>query len=266
MLLADPSAAKPVGRGQPIAVHSLFGIPFIAGTAMDAIVAAEALDIEGPRMIVTANVDHILSLAHDRAFRAAYASAAVRTLDGMPLLWLARIRGGRKLHRVTGHDLLTALLARRWTSYSRLFVVSPNEEVSRGIVGRFVAQGADQAHIRTEIPPFGFEHDQLYSDRLASHIRGHHTTTLLMGIGAPKSEIWIHRQGALLGSPVALCVGGALAVCAGIERRAPVSLQRLGLEWFWRFRLAPRRLFHRYFIRSWRFPLLALKNPDLTIL
>jgi N-acetylglucosaminyldiphosphoundecaprenol N-acetyl-beta-D-mannosaminyltransferase len=259
-----PLVTHPKARGrQPNPVQALFGIPFCAGTATDALASAEAAPVTGPRMIVTTNVDHVLLLAENRAFRSAYSSAAAHTLDGMPVFWLARIRGAGRLTRVTGHDLLSALLARHLSPDARLFIVSPSADVLAGTIKRFVARGWAKTQIRSEIPPFGFEADEVYSDRLASDIREHKTTVLLMGVGAPKSEIWVQRRGNLLGSPMVLCIGGALAVFAGCVPRAPISLQRLGLEWFWRFRLAPRRLFRRYFVRSWRFPWLALTNPDL---
>ncbi len=84
-----------------------------------------------------------------------------------------------------------------------------------------------------------------------------------MGVGAPKSEIWVHRQGAALGNPVVLDVGEALNVAAGLVARAPAWMQRLGMEWLFRFATHPRRLFHRYFVRSWRFLALAVRDAPL---
>ena len=69
------------------------------------------------------------------------------------------------------------------------------------------------------------------------------------------------RQGAALGTPLVLAVGEAVNVAAGLVPRAPVMLQRAGLEWAFRFAFAPRRLFRRYFVRSWRF--LALLRGEI---
>jgi N-acetylglucosaminyldiphosphoundecaprenol N-acetyl-beta-D-mannosaminyltransferase len=250
-------------RGSSSEFLTMFGIRFHAGPASHVLATAEKAPTDGPRMIVTTNVDHIISLSEDPAFREAYASAAVCTLDGMPLYWLARLRRGARVDRVTGHDLLRAQMERPAAAPARLFVVSCSVDVAKGTVEQFVIRGWDRTQICTDIPPFGFENDDSYSTRLASRIQQHRTTVLIMGIGAPKSEVWVRRNGAFLGSPIVLCIGGALAVGAGCETRAPVPMQRLGLEWFWRFLLSPRRLFHRYFIRSWRFPLIVVRNPDL---
>ncbi len=214
----------------------------------------------GPRLVVTANLDHVLNLSRTPDFRAAYASAAARTLDGMPVVWLARARGAQAVSRVTGHDLWQALLAR--TPSGPVFVVAPDAAAAAG--AERALTGCGWVQVQSVVPPFGFERDEAYGVTLAETIRRHGTAVLLMGVGAPKSEIWVHRQGAALGSPVALCIGEALAVGAGLIARAPAPMQRAGLEWLWRFGLSPRRLFVRYFIRSWRFPLLAWRNPDLS--
>ena len=222
--------------------------------------AALATPGSGPRLVVTANLDHVLNLSRTAPFRAAYAGAALRTLDGMPVVWLARARGAADVHRVTGHDLWQALLAR--PPDGPVFIVAPDAAAAAGAEAALLAAGAGP--VQSVVPPFGFECDASYGATLAESIRRFGTAVLLMGVGAPKSEIWVHQQGVALGNPVALCIGEALAVGAGLVPRAPAPMQRAGLEWLWRFSLSPRRLFVRYFIRSWRFPLLAWRNPDLS--
>ena len=244
----------------------LFGIPFTTCGAADVLAMAQAMHVPGPRLVVTANIDHILSLSRDRDFRRAYAFASFRTLDGMPLVWLARTRGRFETlpHRVTGHDLLEAVVAAGPHVFPTLFLVAPSDAVSAGLIARLTACGWPAGAIRAETPPFGFEHDAAYGTTLAEQIRAHASSVLLMGVGAPKSEIWVQRAGPSLGSPIVLCIGDALAVGAGKVPRAPAAMQRLGLEWVWRFGLAPRRLFYRYFVRSWLFPWMVLTGADLS--
>ena len=73
----------------------LFGMQFDTRPAAAVLDDAFAAPAAGPRLVVTANLDHALNLSRTRAFRAAYASAAARTLDGMPVVWLARARMSR---------------------------------------------------------------------------------------------------------------------------------------------------------------------------
>ncbi|WP_233382513.1 WecB/TagA/CpsF family glycosyltransferase [Methylobacterium sp. C25] len=231
----------------------LFGTTFTTASADEVLDAAAALPHTRPRLIVTANVDHIVILAENAAFRKAYDGAAMRTLDGMPLVWLARLTGSRIVRRITGHDLIAAALAAPQPSERRVFVIGSSDLVGTRAAAAFAAAGLASDAVAATTPPFGFEEDEAYSRRLAAEIRAHGTTLLILGVGAPKSEIWVDRYGSLLGSPVTLAVGEALNVATGLVPRAPVLMQRMGLEWFFRFLHAPRRLFPRYFLRSWRF-------------
>lgn len=242
--------------------NRLFGLTFAGGDAREILSRVQDLPSEGPRQIVTANIDHVVTLADHARFREAYAVAAARTLDGMPLVWLARLRGTAAV-RVTGHDLVAAAIAGPHRDDARIFMVSPSEGTAQNIGALFAAEGLAADRIAFEVPPHGFEHDVAYSSELRDRIRQHGTTLLLMGVGAPKSELWVHRQGKALGNPVVLNIGEAMNVAAGRVARAPLLLQRVGLEWLFRFASQPRRLFRRYFIRSWRFLALALVDRDL---
>lgn len=265
--LSDPDAELSIPETaerapQPAAPESvtLFGRAFRTGPAAEIVAAVAALPADRPRMIVTANVDHVVQLAEDAAFRGAYDRAAARTLDGMPLVWLARRRTGRPVVRVTGHDLLACVLADPPPFAARVFLVSSRQAVADAIATRLEAAGLTGDAVASAVPPFGFEGDPDYGRALAARIHAHGTTLLVMGVGAPKSEVWIDRQGPSLGSPVVFCVGDALSVAAGCMPRAPRLMQRLGLEWAFRFLLAPRRLFHRYFVKSWRFLAIVLRG------
>lgn len=245
---------------QPAATVQLFGLSFHTGSAAEIVAAVAARPADGPRMIVTANIDHIVQLSENAAFRTAYGRAAARTLDGMPLVWLARTACRQTVHRITGHDLLACILADPPPFASRVFFVSARQDAADRLADRLRAAGLPNGAVASAVPPFGFEGDPHYGRSLAERIRAHGTTLLVMGVGAPKSEIWVDRQGRALGDPVVFCVGDALAVAAGCLPRAPGLMQRLGLEWIFRFQQAPRRLFHRYFIKSWRFVGIAARS------
>ncbi|KAB1075208.1 WecB/TagA/CpsF family glycosyltransferase [Methylobacterium planeticum] len=241
---------------------SLFGHVFSTGSAAAILAEAEAGPRARPRLVVTANVDHIVVLSENPAFRMAYERAAVRTLDGTPLVWLARLGGRYDAVRVTGHDLLACALAGPQPEDRRVFVVCAGTRVGERIRDLFVQAGLAPDAVAIAVPPFGFEQDATYGRALADAVRAHGTTLLLMGVGAPKSEIWVDRQGAALGEPVVLAVGDAVTVAAGLAPRAPRLVQSVGLEWLFRFLHAPQRLFRRYFVRSWRFVRIVASERD----
>lgn len=238
----------------------LFDITFTPGSAVEILSVARDQSLTGPRLIVTANLDHIVTHSENAAFRKAYDRAVARTLDGMPLVWLARLSGATTARRVTGHDLVEAAFAEPWPAGQRIFLICASDIVGTRLTERLLAKGLPRHAIAVTVPPYGFEADEAYGTQLAAAVRAHGTTLLVFGVGAPRSEIWVDRQGEALGGPVVLAVGEALNVAAGLVPRAPVILQRAGLEWLFRFLNAPHRLFRRYFVRSWRLVGLVLRR------
>jgi len=148
-------------------VAELFGMAFDTRPAAAVLEAALATPGSGPRLVVTANLDHVLNLSRTAPFRAAYAGAALRTLDGMPVVWLARARGAADVHRVTGHDLWQALLAR--PPGGPVFIVAPDAAAAAGAEAALLAAGAGP--VQSVVPPFGFERDASYGATLAGSIR-----------------------------------------------------------------------------------------------
>jgi len=230
----------------------------------------EANDGCGVGLVVTPNVDHVRLLRRDPQFAAAYASAAIVTCDGFPVYhyarlrgcaaarrrgvvpsapgWVrspARLRGCAPAGRVTGCDLARALLRHEALPRHRLFFVADSDATAAGLRRWAVGRGMG-AQVALHVPPHGFEHDPALCAALAGRIAAHGTTLLLMGVGAPRSEVFVHSRRAALPPCWALCVGQALRIEAGVIRRAPALASALNAEWLWRLAHEPRRLTWRY--------------------
>ena len=216
---------------------------------------------KGPRMLLTLNLDHVVNLRINPAFRAAYAFAWRITIDGAPLYSYARAVGLRVRERVTGADLFASLLDRWNAANHRLFFVVSSDAAAESMARRLRQQGFAADQIDFVIPPFGFEQDAKFSRDLAARIRKFRQTHLIMGVGAPKSEIWVHANSDALGDMKVLCVGAAVEFAVGLKRRAPKWMRSAGLEWLFRVATEPRRLFRRYFISSFGF-LLAIVSDQ----
>jgi len=207
----------------------------------------------GVRSLFTANLDHIVNLQKNAELRDAYRSAWAATIDGFPVFLYSRLRGSNIRSRVTGSDLTEHLLARLPAASSRCFLVTSTAQVAEKLATRLTARGFSPGSIAFDTPPFGFEEDGSYSSELARRVRAHGTTHLFLGVGSPKSEVWVHRYRRELGDCYALCVGAGLEFFVEEKRRAPRWMRRFGLEWFWRLAQEPRRLFRRYILNSWSF-------------
>lgn len=214
----------------------------------------------GAKLLATVNVDHIATLRVDPRFRSAYAHAWRITADGTPVYLYARAMGVPLRERVTGADLFAELVHRWEPGRHRLFMLVPSLTASERMTALLSRRGFGAQDLTIEVPPFGFENDAEYSRALADRIRAANPTHLVMGVGAPKSEIWAHEHRDQLGDAIILCVGAAIEFVTGLKRRSPLFMRRIGMEWFWRFATEPRRLFHRYFIRSFGFVLAVVAD------
>lgn len=243
-------------------MSTVFGIEFSSLTQSQLVaemVCQKIPEGEGPRMVATANLDHIANLTENADFRTAYDNAWVVTADGMPVFLYAKLRGGASPARVPGSDLVAELLPALSPETDRVFLVASSRQTALRLQALLVSRHFPRSQVKFDVPPFGFERDSAGSHELARQIRTHGTTHLLFGVGSPKSEIWINRHRDRLGNCYALCVGAGLDFAAGTKQRAPLWMRNTGLEWSWRLCQEPKRLWRRYTVHAWRF-LTAVKN------
>lgn len=236
------------------AAASLFGFRFSTITAeglVDRLTREAVPRGAGLRLLVTANVDHIVNLRRNDRFREAYRFAWKAVVDGTPVFLYARLRGLPLPGKVTGSDLFPRLVENLVPGTHRLLLVSPQEETSRLLYDRLQNLGFTD-HIVMTAPP-AFEEDRRFSRWLIAAARRQQTTHLILGLGAPKSEIWLHGHARQLPDCYGMALGAALEFYVGSKQRAPVFMRRAGIEFLWRVVCEPRRLARRYFVSSWAF-------------
>lgn len=207
---------------------------------------------QGVRSVVTANVDHMVRLKKDIKLRSAYDHAWLRTIDGRPLYAYARFRG-LNLHHAPGADIVPAVLDEMLPGRHRPYFVVSDSLLAEKLLDWASLRGFDEKDVGIDVPPMGFDALRDCQLELAKKVRNHSPTHLFMGIGCPRSEIWLDEHRFELGDIYALSIGSALAFHVGTLRRAPKYLQKNGLEWLWRVAAEPRRLGKRYFLHSWTF-------------
>lgn len=201
---------------------------------------------EGVGLVITPNIQHISLMQHNQMFAQACRHAAILTCDGFPLVYYARLRGQQIAGRVTGRGIVADLLARPdLLARHRIFMVLDSERTVAA-AQKWAAKHGLQDRITYAVPPHGFENDPAYASRLAASIRHHQITLLFMGVGAPRSEIFVDQHRNVLPPCWALCIGQALLVALGLTPQPPHLVQKLNIEWLWRIALEPRRLLTRY--------------------
>ncbi len=239
------------------------------GVDIDAVGMPQAVSIitdwvRGPqtacRYVVTPNVDHMVMLEHHAAFRAVYDDADLVLADGWPVVWAARLVARPLPGRVAGSDLVPALMQAAAACPLRVFLLgaAPGvaERAARVIESRW--PGADVVGVYS--PPLGFEHDEAENERILQRVEAAAPDLLVVGLGAPKQELWVHRHRDRIGAKAALCVGATIDFLAGERKRAPRWMRATGLEWLHRVLSEPRRLARRYARGAWVFPQLVWRQ------
>jgi N-acetylglucosaminyldiphosphoundecaprenol N-acetyl-beta-D-mannosaminyltransferase len=197
--------------------------------------------------VVTVNVDFLRLADQDEAFRALVNSADLVLADGMPLVWASRRRRTPLPARVTGVDmtLACAQLAVRRGYGLFLLGAAPGVADEAALVLQRRFPGLRIAG--TYAPPTT---DPAELERCARLVGAAQADMLFVAFGAPKQDEFIRHYHERLGVPMCMGVGGTFDILAGNVRRAPLWIQRHGLEWCYRLVQEPRRLWKRYIIHD----------------
>ena len=225
------------------------------GTGIDRITEAEVVAVVREALadgrgghIVTPNVDILRRAQTDREAREHLDAADLIVADGMPLIWASRL-GGRPLpERVAGSSLIWSLSAGLALDRRSIFVIggSPATDGARRAADRLAAAYPGLRVAGTHCPAFGFDqHPETYAEVCAT-VAGARPDLVFVGLGFPKQERMIARLRAGLPRAWFIGCGAAVNFVAGDVGRAPVWMQRTGLEWAHRLGTEPRRLAGRY--------------------
>jgi len=217
----------------------------ISSTILDSTLKSERV------MVVTPNVDHFLRWQKDINFRDLYSHANFCLIDGMPILWLARLLGYADCERITGVDLTLELLSKANEFNLPIAIIGGTAEVLE-IANEKIAKRFPNLDLFLTMSPTPTElNDDEYLGLISNKLAVKKEKIVLLCLGSPKQEklyadLQLHR----LHTGAFLCVGATVDFIAGVKRRAPKFIQNAGLEWIFRFLQEPKRLFRRYFIEN----------------
>lgn len=240
----------------------------ICGTGVDRysfdevveIIIQHALTSSNPEYVVTPNAHHILMLQKDRDFQKIYHGAFLSVPDGVPLLWAARFLGTPLRGRVNGTDLFERLCAVASEMDLKVFLLGGRPGAAEKAKDTLKSRYPGLKIVGTYCPPYGFESDAEELARINSRIQAAAPHILFVGLGAPKQEKWIYANYQTSGVPISVGIGVSFELVSDMVRRAPVVMQKMGLEWLFRLLVEPRRLWQRYIIGNPLFIWLVLKQ------
>jgi N-acetylglucosaminyldiphosphoundecaprenol N-acetyl-beta-D-mannosaminyltransferase len=245
-----PTTESPIPNLQSC---SILGVRIDDVTCQEAIAHVERWVVEGgSHQIATVNVEFIMEARRNPAFRRVLAQSDLCVPDGIGVLWAARRQGWPLRQRVPGVELLQQIAARGAERGWRIYFLGAAPGVAEQ-----AATALAERHPGLKVAGCyaGSPHPE-QEDEIVGWVRAARPDVLFVAYGAPRQDLWIARNQARIGVPVALGVGGSFDFIAGVAQRAPLWVQRAGLEWLHRLIKQPWRLRRQMAIP--RFMLLVL--------
>jgi N-acetylglucosaminyldiphosphoundecaprenol N-acetyl-beta-D-mannosaminyltransferase len=228
----------------------------ILGVGVSAINPAQALQtIDGwihrreQKYVCVTGVHGIMESQRDTKLKEIHNHAGLVTPDGMPLVWLSRLKGFRWVERVYGPDLMLAICEQSLVKGYRHYFYGGAKDVAEKLVTRLTRQFSGLQIAGFWSPPFRpLTRDE--DEELIQLMNGTQPDIVWVGLSTPKQEYWMHQHLGRVRAPVMIGVGAAFDFHAGVKRQAPRWMQKSGLEWSFRLLTEPRRLWRRYLINN----------------
>jgi N-acetylglucosaminyldiphosphoundecaprenol N-acetyl-beta-D-mannosaminyltransferase len=203
----------------------------------------------GDHQVVTVNLDFLSIADREPHFRDTINRADLAVADGMPLVWASRLTDSPLPQRIAGVDLVDACCEIAAERGAGVFLLGAGPGVAEIAAQRLKDLYPGLLIAGTYSPPFG-ELSPLDNERMVEMIRTARPEFLFVAFGAPRQDLWIRAHLEQLGVPVTMGVGCVLDLLAGNVNRAPMWMQRSGLEWVFRLSQEPRRLWRRYLVHD----------------
>lgn len=206
---------------------------------------------------VVINAGKVVSMQTDKQLFESVVSCDVINADGQSIVWAARFLGKKLPERVAGADLMQHLVHLAAQKGYKCFFLGAKEKVVKKVVdiyiekyGSFVIAGYRNGYFPKEE---GLE--------VAKQIAESGAQLLFVAITSPRKENFMYEYRDVLSNVnFTMGVGGTFDVISGFTKRAPVWMQKIGLEWFYRLIQEPRRMWYRYLVGNSKFIWAVLKE------
>jgi exopolysaccharide biosynthesis WecB/TagA/CpsF family protein len=195
--------------------------------------------------LATINLDHLVKLRGDAAFRRAYAAQDMVVADGNPVVWLSRL-AGRPVGLVPGADLVLPLVRAAVAAGRPVAIVGATEGALQGAVAHLAVAVPGFRAGPLIAPPRGFDPEGPEARAILGRVAAAGPCLCLVALGAPKQERLAALGRGLAPQAGFAGIGAGVDFLSGVQARAPGWLRAVALEWLWRMLREPRRMVPRY--------------------
>ena len=234
------------------------GIPLDALTMQETLVKIEKC-IEANQQIhhSVVNAGKVVLMQENKKLEKSVLEADLINADGQAIVWAAIFLGKFLPTRVAGIDLMEKLIEKSFENSYRCFFFGAKEDIVSKVVEKY-----SKLYSKSIIAGYrnGFFNSNEEKD-IVEEIIHSRANILFVAMSSPKKEIFLNKfKLQLKDINFIMGVGGSFDVISGEIKRAPVFMQKIGLEWFYRFIQEPRRMWKRYLIGNTKFIYLVMKN------
>jgi N-acetylglucosaminyldiphosphoundecaprenol N-acetyl-beta-D-mannosaminyltransferase len=206
---------------------------------------------------VVVNAGKIVSLQKDQALKESVNSADIINADGQAIVWAAKFLGTPLRERVAGIDLFTNLLKVADQKKYKVYLLGAKQEVLEKVKTNI----SNTYHYDIVAGSANGYFDEAQEKLIIEEIVSCKPQMLFVAMTSPKKELFLHRNKEVLKNVnFIMGVGGSFDVLSGNIKRAPVWLQKIGMEWFFRLIQDPGRMWKRYLYGNLNFILLVLNK------
>ena len=209
-----------------------------------------------PKQHVVVNAAKLVKLREDKSLKEIISSCAIINVDGMPLVWVSRMFRKPLKERVAGIDLMHQLVLHSAGEGYKPFFLGAKEEIVKKVVDIY-------REMLPDLKIAGYRNGYWKPEEengIVKSIKEQNADILFVAFGSPKKEIFLNKHLKTLDIPFVMGVGGSFDVVAGFTNRAPVWMQKVGLEWFYRFLQEPGRMWKRYLVTNSKFIFIVFKE------
>lgn len=208
----------------------------------------ELIQEEGYHYVVTPNSDIIVKMQDDSKLKNICDNADLILTDGQIVVNISKHLGNPIKERVCMTDFVWDVFDLAVEKNYKVFLFGGKEEVLSKATENIKKKVPNLQIVDSYSPPFGFEKDEKKLREANDRIRKSGADILIVFLGCPKQEKFIAANKNKYQVPISITMGGCVDFIAGEVKRAPLWMQKAGLEWFFRFLQEPRRMWHRYFV------------------
>lgn len=198
--------------------------------------------------VCVCNVHVLVTAKQDPEFLRIVNAADMATPDGMPLAWVLRRIGFQHQERINGPDLMWRLCGQAAEKGLSIFLYGSTPETLGRLIDNLKIAFPQLAIAGVHSPPFRLLSDE-EDQEIIELINGSGAHIMFVGLGCPKQEFWMATHRGKIRA-VMIGVGAAFDCHAGTVTRAPIWMQRSGLEWLFRLIYEPKRLWKRYLVTN----------------